>query len=202
MNEYIALLDNKKEWSVLQSMPPVAEQEYRIRLHQLGTGSHELEITGNNFSDDHLEPLLEDRLTSKLYPIPTNKIFSYPFVVDSKNIGETADRFRIRFLMKSNLATNNQPKIIGSDLEPAWKITTNPVVGNTWNYQWSNMDLGNYGFEIIQVSGQLVHRQDLTIHSVSGNSQIKLINPLKKGVYRAVLVSSTGKKISQTLLAE
>jgi N-acetylneuraminic acid mutarotase len=202
MQEYISLIDNKQEWSVLQSLPPNPEQEFRIRLYQLGIGNHSLEIMCNDFSDDQLEPVLEDRLTNKQYPIPTNRIFDYPFLVDANNRGETADRFRILFLTKSNPIKSSQPKITTSYIEPSWKITTNPVAGNSWNYQWSNMGLGNYGFEIIHVSGQLVHRQELTILTESGYSQIKLKNSLAKGVYRTVLVSSSGKKISQTILVE
>jgi Secretion system C-terminal sorting domain len=104
--------------------------------------------------------------------------------------------YRIKAIDKSGqVKYTNMVNVNFGKTGPAITVYPNPVNGNDFNLQLTDMEKGIYSLAIFNKLGQMVYRT--TINHAGGSTSVPVIpvNALAKGVYEVVL---TGEKIRLT----
>jgi hypothetical protein len=191
-DENIAIARDGKNLSI-EGRPVIKKADnLPIFMNNMKPGKYEFECTPTAFSNTGLNALLLDNFTGNRTHLSVTQSVIVPFAVTANPASSAANRFSIVFGQNSPVLRETVPGA----------IFPNPVTGNSFLLNLSNLDKGMYTVELVNALAGKVYTTRLQHPGGPIRQNIEPGAGFEKGAYHLVLHNEAGVSINLGLIKQ
>lgn len=175
--EVVSIVNGSELLSIEARQMPGMDDTLSLKMSKLTKPQYLLQIFTNQMDNSNVQPYLYDSYLNTVTVLSLTDTNRIVFNVNSDASSFDANRFKIVYSKK-----NGDPVIV-TNPNAELRIFPNPVINQVINYQFSDLEKGNYNVTISDAKGHQLLSREIKHHGGALTQTLSFENILAPGLY-------------------